>query len=162
MRRIGARNPIAVRVFTILFIFIFAVGLIYYSVKIILNGSALAYDLGEKLSLDYEDKILKTYDDYLALIEKYGVKRDLSANNFSQNSYLASFQEYDACSESAYKTVKNVSVDNQISINFLVHNKCGWCKSHVLLYLVELDKIMEDLPINYSYEYEKELNCGTI
>lgn len=50
-----------------------------------------------------------------------------------------------------------------VNIKFKVFNKCGWCKSKMILYLIKIDKITDPtVPINYSYTYNKELDCGQI
>ena len=93
-----------------------------------------------------------------------GIKKDLTANNFVTNYYLASFQDYDKCSEERYKLVNNVTLnDNELNINFKVYNKCGWCKKHSVLYLIELPKFNGDNPkINYTYDFENDIDCGNV
>ena len=98
------------------------------------------------------------------IINDLGIKKDLTANNFVTNYYLASFQDYDKCSEERYKLVNKVTLnDNELNINFKVYNKCGWCKKHSVLYLIELPKFNGDNPkINYTYDFENDIDCGNV
>ena len=62
-----------------------------------------------------------------------------------------------------YKFVKNVNESNgELNITFEVYNKCGWCKKHIVLYLIEISKSNENSKINYNYEFANEIDCGNI
>lgn len=166
MSRVRAKNPLVVKIFIIVFVCIVSLILAYYVMKIIISSNSLSYDLGETVTtLDYKDVVLTNYSEYEKLMKKYGVQKDLAANNFSTNYYLASFQDYDTCSETKMKTVKSATVGDDIKIVYEIHNKCGWCKKHIALFLIKIDKYPyseSKKVITYDYEYENELDCGTV
>ena len=164
MSRVKAKNPIFVRAVVITMVVIASVALIVFCINIIIKSmSTLVYDLGEKSALSgYEDHVIKNYYDYVELTKKYGIDESLTIENFENNYYVASFQEYDPCAEAKMMDVQNVSIGENIEIEFLVHNKCGWCKKHIALHLIKIDKISGNKEITYNYNYAKKLNCGTI
>jgi len=49
-----------------------------------------------------------------------------------------------------------------IKITYKIHNKCGWCKKHLALHLIKIDKLKEEKLITYDYTYAKKLNCGAV
>lgn len=156
------RNSLVMKLLIIFAACIGAVFLASYVVKIARNSNSLTYDLGSQLT-SYKDTILKSYKEYEKLADSYGIKKDLASNNFSTHYYLASFQDYDSCAESKYKFVKDVEESNgELNITFEVYNKCGWCKKHIVLYLIEIDKSKENPTINYNYEFANEIDCGNV
>ena len=166
MAKVKAKNPIIVKIMIIIIVMIVIIAILLLS-YIVLNDSNKnknIYDLGEKSNLtNYEDEIITNYSDYLSLLEKYNLQKKLIGSDFSKNNYIVSYQEYDSCSESKYKTVKDVKIkEDNIVVTFLVHNTCGWCKKHITLHLIKVGKNVTDKPIEYKYEYAKKNNCGTI
>ena len=157
------RNSLVIKLLIIFASCIGAIILASYVVKIARESNSLTYDLGES-SNSYSDIFLTSFSEYESLANDLGIKKDLTANNFVTNYYLASFQDYDKCSEERYKLVNKVNLDdNELNINFKVYNKCGWCKKHSVLYLIELPKFNGDNPkINYTYDFEKEIDCGNV
>ncbi len=157
------RNSLFIRLSIIFVACIGAVLLASYVVKIARESNSLTYDLGDD-SYGYSDTFLTSYSEYESLANDLGIKKDLTANNFVTNYYLASFQDYDKCSEERYKLVTDVDLDDDLlNINFKVYNKCGWCKRRQILYLIELPKYSGDNPeINYIYDYENKIDCGNI
>ena len=156
------RNSFVIKLILIFLSCIAAVILATYVVKLARNSNSLTYDLGSKVT-DYEDTFLKNFSDYENLVKKYNIKKDLTNSNFTNSYYLASFQDYDSCSESKYKLVSSVKLEDTLNITYEVFNKCGWCKKHIILYLIEINKYEgEDPVINYSYNYQNEINCGDI
>lgn len=164
MSRVKARNPLVTKIVIIVLVVLASVLLIGFCVGIIFKSmSSLAYDIGEKSNLsDYEDFVLKNYYDYLNLVKKYNINEDLTIENFADNYYVVSFQEYDACAESRMKDVSHIEISDTINITFKVFNQCGWCKKHIALHLIKVDKFSGNKEITYNYEYDKELDCGTI
>ena len=164
MSKLKARNPMTTKILIIIFIVIVSVLLLWFCLSVILKSmSSLAYDIGEKqYSAKYEDFVLKNYYDYLKLVDQYNISEDLTIENFSNNYYVVSFQEYDSCAESKMKDVKDVKINEKIDITFKIYNKCGWCKKHIAMHLIKVDKFSGNKEINYNYVYAKNLNCGTI
>ena len=161
MRRVKHSNPILNKILVIIGAAIFAAAIVTYAVYTYSINNDFIYDLGEKTEI--KDTFLTSYEEYTSFINENGFASDLNENDFKNNYYLASIQEYDKCSEKKYKTVSNVRVeDERLKITLNVHNKCGFCKKKYVLYLVKLDKI--SLPINVQYEYlfENDLICGSI
>lgn len=157
------RNSLVIKLVIIFVSCIAAVILATYVVKLARNSNSLTYNLGKDVS-DYEDMYIKSYEEYLALVKKYNIKKDLTSTNFSSHYFIASFQDYDSCSEKKYKLVKSVKKENgEYNVNFEVYNKCGWCKKNIVLYLIEVDRFSSDDPkINYNYTFVNDLNCGNV
>ena len=157
------KNPIFNRlkwILIILTIIITILGLSYYVLYTSYNN--LTYDLGEKSSLNgYGDLIITNYSSYLTIMEAYNLNTTLNEKDFLSNYYVASFQEYDNCSESKYKKVEDISYSDTIKITFRIYNKCGWCAKHIVLHLIKIDKV-DTSRIEYDYIYNKSLNCGEI
>ena len=164
MDRVKVRNPIVIKGLIIGFVVLISIGLISFCGWIIFKSmNTMTYDLGEKSNLtDYEDFVIRNYYDYLDLVEKYGIEENLTIENFANNHYIASFQEYDPCGESKMKDVENVVIDENIHVIFKINNKCGWCKKHIALHLIKIDKINENKKITYDYTFAKKLDCGTV
>ena len=157
------RNPLIKRILILLFITVFVVVILFFAIKIILDSTGnLAYDLGETINVNYQDKIIKNFNEYQDLVQTYQIAEDLTENDFKQNYYLASFQDYDKCAEKKMKTVTVAQNADSIDITYKIYNKCGLCKKHTALHLIKIDPVSEEIRINYNYEYENELNCGTI
>lgn len=157
------RNPLIKRILILLFITIFAAVILFFAIKIILDSTNnLAYDLGENTNINYQDKILKNFNEYQELVRTYQITEDLTENDFKQNYYLASFQDYDTCAEKKMKTVTLTQNTDSIDITYKIYNKCGLCKKHTALHLIKIEPVNEEVRINYNYEYESELNCGII
>lgn len=165
MRKLGPRNPIVVRIIILISIIALVVGIAIFAFIQIANSNALNYEIGDKkYGQKYQDKILTSYEEYQDFIKDYKIATDLKQTDFSNNYYVAVYQEYDSCSEAKRKQVISAEASNMsINIKFKVFNKCGWCKSKMILYLIKIDKITDPtVPINYSYTYNKELDCGQI
>ena len=90
--------------------------LIFIGYRIINKNMAnLAYDLGEKSKLNkYKDQILTSYEEYISFMDDLKLDKTLSKENFNQNYYLASFQEYDPCSEKKFKEVIDIQAASVI------------------------------------------------
>ena len=164
-RRVKVKNPIIIKVLIIMAILLFVLVLIIFSYKMIKrNYNPNVYNLGEKSNVVYEnDKLLINYNEYAELLDKYNLEKHLTSDDFSNNYYIASFQEYDSCAESKYKDVGNIKIDDEnITIEFLIHNKCGMCKKNIILYIIKIDKIKEEKNILYEYNYLNNKMCGTI
>ncbi|MBE6148552.1 MAG: hypothetical protein E7167_03565 [Firmicutes bacterium] len=164
MSRVKARNPIVTKAVITSLVVILSVLLIWFCASIIFKSmSSLAYDIGPKAGLsNYKDFVLKNYYDYLDLVKKYNINEDLTIENFANNYYVVSFQEYDTCAESRIKDVEKVEIGDTINIMFKVYNKCGWCQKHIALHLIKIDKFSGNKEITYDYSYNKKLDCGTV
>lgn len=163
MRKIGPRNPIAVRLTIIIGGTLLGIGVLVFAFFAIRNSNDLYYDIGQRnLSTIYHDAILQNYDDYVKFIKDYDIAIDLKTTDFASNDYIASFQEYDSCSESKQKVVTGVKISDKIDVDIKIYNKCGWCKSHMLLYLIKIDKVDNpNMEIKYHYTYNKDdLDCN--
>lgn len=158
------RNPLIVRILIGLFIAAIIVILVVVTVNTMKNYTYLTYDVGEKNGI-YNDAILLNFEDYKKIIDKYEIKQELNEASFATKSYIATFQEYDSCAESKYKTIESVEMkeDNTIQINFLYHNRCGMCKKHMVLYFIQIGKLSSnDYKLAYGYDLGNQVNCGTI
>lgn len=103
------RNSLVIKLLIIFASCIGAIILASYVVKIARESNSLTYDLGES-SNSYSDIFLTSFSEYESLANDLGIKKDLTANNFVTNYYLASFQDYDKCSEERYKLVNKVTL----------------------------------------------------
>lgn len=158
------RNPFIKKILIIIIsVVLFSVAL-FFAIKIITRSyDNLTYDLGEKSDKKYEDIILTSYYDYLEFADNLGIKKHLKENDFTSNYYLASFQDYDSCSESKPKGINNIIRDNNdLNITFDVYNKCGFCKKHIMLHLIKIDNNQKDSNINYDYNYITVKECGEV
>lgn len=164
MARVKVRNSFRTKIFTILFIIIASVAIGFLVYFVLREGlSSDAYDLGKSSDVSgYEDVVLRNYKDYSKLMDKYDLRKKLTKEDFEKHDYLASFQDYDKCSEYKYKAIQNVEVKKAINVTFLVYNKCGMCQSHIVLYLIELPKDVETEVVVYKYDYYSEKDCGSI
>ena len=110
------RNSLVIKLLIIFASCIGAIILASYVVKIARESNSLTYDLGES-SNSYSDIFLTSFSEYESLANDLGIKKDLTANNFVTNYYLASFQDYDKCSELLFKLSKQTInvVKNAIS-----------------------------------------------
>ena len=164
MHKLGPKNPLVYRILITIICVIFAIGIAIFAYIKISKASTLSYDIGERdFNKTYKDIIIKDYDEYQELIEKYDLADDLKSTDFADNYYLASFQEYDSCSETKRKKVGEVAINgNTIDIEFKKYNRCGWCKSHMIIYLIKIDKLedVQNVKINYTYTDDKQIKCG--
>lgn len=164
MARVKASNPIRTRIFLILFIIIVVCAIAFLSYMVLKESmSSDAYDLGKASDVKgVQDEILTDYNSYKKLMDKYDLTPKLTKDDFKNHSYLASYQDYDKCSEYKYKSVKDVEIKKAINVTFLVYNKCGMCQRHMLLYLIELPKDVDAEVVDYKYEFYSEKDCGNI
>ena len=164
MSKFSIKNPIVIKVLITIIVISISSALIYLGIWTVMRSmNYLAYDIGEKDKLTgYKDYILKNYYDYLELVKLYDIEEELTVENFENNYYLVSYQEYDPCGESKFKEVEKVEIGEKIKVSFIIHNSCGWCKKHIAMHLIKIDKVKDSPQIEYSYEYAKELDCGTI
>ena len=156
------KNTIAKRIMIFILCIIFAGAVIFIAFWALKNSNSLYYEMD---NIDvYSDTILYDYDDYKDFVKYYQIQDDLIKEDFKDNSYIASFQEYDKCSENKVKKVEDIKISkNNINIKYKVFNKCGWCRSKMLVYLIKTDKLSEkNYEITYDYNYQKKLNCGII
>lgn len=158
------RNTLVIRIGTIIIVLVLSLILIVWLFFIVTKSmNELSYDLGEKNKIgNYSDKILKTYNEYSELVKKYNLTIELSETNFKDNYYIASFVEYDSCAESKLKEVESVNISDTIHITYKVFNKCGWCRPHIALHLIKVDRFNEEKQITYEYSYQKTVDCGVI
>ena len=157
------KNPFFNRIkwlFIIIIIIVSILGLSYYVLYNSYNN--LTYDLGKKSDLNsYGDIIITNYSSYLKIMEIYNLNATLNEKDFNNNYYIASFQEYDSCSETKFKKVEDITYSDSIKITYRIFNKCGWCAKHIVLHLIKINKV-ETTKIEYDYIYNKSLNCGEI
>lgn len=159
MAKLKAKNYFLRRILLIVFIvaLIGVIGFIAY--KKIMNSESLYYIL-EDNNL-YKDTIIKDYSDYIFFTDEYEIKKDLNEKDFKNNYYIASFQEYDSCQERKVRKIKDIDINDKITITYKLFNKCGWCKSRTMLFLIKIDKLEKDnYEIEYKYESDKKLNCN--
>ena len=120
MNRLGPKNPILFRILIIIGVIASIIGIIVLIIVKLGNSNALNYDLGEKDSNKiYNDIIIKSYKEYEEVVKDYDIDSDLGPQDFEDNYYLVSFQEFDSCSEVKRKQVGNVEVnkdDNYIKL----------------------------------------------
>ena len=162
VNRLKVRSSLTNRILIILLFLVCGSLILFFSFKLINKSySNLAYEIGS-YSLEYKDYILKNYEEYLDLTKLYKIDVELTNENFINNYYLVSFQEYDSCAEKKFKEVEKIEIDKNINITFRVFNKCGWCKAKTALHLIKIDKIDSYEKIKYDYVYNDELQCGTI
>ena len=155
------RNPILKRLFIIFLIIMIMGAAAYFAFKVLLTNNTLYYYLDENVSLN--DKILTNFKEYQTYIKDFNINQDLNNNDFENNYYLATIQDFDKCSEYKVKGIDNVSViNNNITVHFIIYNKCGWCKSSKVLYLIKIDKVDPNININFDYAYNKTLECGKV
>ena len=155
------RNPILRRLLVIFFIIIFVGVIVFLAIKTLINNNKLYYILDDDPKMN--DVILTNFNDYSNLVKKLKINLDLNKNDFSDNYYLATFQDFDKCSESKVKGIENIIVDkNNLTVYFKIYNKCGWCRSSKVLYLIKIDKVDPNINVNFDYNYDKTLECGQI
>ena len=156
------KNIILRKILTIIFVVLLVIGLAVFVYEVYKSDNVLAYDLGENQKRE-DDRFITSFEEYKNLINEFDVPMQLNENDFNNNYYIASFQDYDKCSEEGYKTIDKVNyTKDTIDITIRVHNKCGWCKNHIALHLIKIDKISLPKKVNYEYVYDKVLECGTI
>lgn len=164
MSKLGPKNPIVIRLIVIIACIVFGIIVIFFAATKLLNANSLNYDIGERdMKKTYNDIIVKTYNEYQDVVKTYDITTDLKVEDFNNSYYLVSFQEFDKCSEVKKKQVNKVAIDgNTIEVEFERYNKCGWCKSHMILYLIKIDKIenVQSAKINYKYIDDKTVDCG--
>ena len=153
------KNLLVKRILIFLFILLFLGGLFYFG-YIQLTKEPKLYFIIENMDIleKPSDTIIHNYDEYKKLVDKYNVDIFLTPDNFKNNYYVASFQEYDSCKEKE-RMVEKVEINDDIKITYKINNKCGWCKEKVLLYLVKIEKVTSDLPVTYDYIYKNKLEC---
>ena len=104
-----------------------------------------------KIDLDdgkFDNKIIKTFDEYKQLLDKYEMQYDLSETDFSEYDYYAFIIENDDCS-GKIDTVEDATIkDNKINILINYTASCGVCAPVSELYLVRFNK--NELKDNYE------------
>ena len=165
MSKIRAHNSFAIKLFTIIFIIAFVVGVVYLCF-IVLNKekSKNYFDLGVvDNNIAYTDKIVNSYTEFKELTEIYNVSYDATEEDFKSNSYLFLFQDYNTCSESKPKSIEEVSIEDNIYVTYRVHSKCGWCQRHMVLYILKVELVEETKIIEYKYVFPNtQVDCGVI
>lgn len=161
MSKIVPKNPILKRVLIIIVCIILLCIVTFIVINKLLNQPSLTYVFD---SIDsYSDEVLDNYADYISFADKYDIENDLIEKDFENYSYIASFQEYDKCSERKAKKPETINISDSINITYRVYNKCGWCHAKIMLHLIKIDKINNpELPIKYDYIYDKTLDCGNV
>ena len=158
------KNIVLRRILVIVFVVVAACALAFYCVLMVNKRkntlSENVFDLGVRESeTTYDDVILKSYDELMELSNKYNITSSLKKDDFDDNYYLASFVDYDSCGEKKFKTVEDISYSDVIQVTYRVYNKCGFCKNHVALHLLKIDKVYLDI-VEYTFIYDNEnLEC---
>lgn len=163
MGRVKYKNKILSKIITfiVVILILLILGLFVYY-EFYNQTHQTVFDLGDRSSVDYEDTLLTNYKDYIELKNNYSINSNLNKDDFLENNYLAYFDEYNPCSEKKYKKVDNIKYDTNVEITFRTYNKCGFCHSNIVLYLIKLDKksVMEN--ITYNYIFDKKIDCGNV
>lgn len=157
------RNPLIKRILILILSLAIFAGILYLALRE-LNRSYdnLTYDLGVTNEI-YDDQVLTSFEEYKNLMEKYNLKVYLKEEHFKNNYYLASFQDYDKCSEGKEKDIKSIKEENNtLTITFNVHTNCGFCKTHKMLHLISIGMITKTDDIKYEYDYDETKDCGAI
>ena len=166
MARVKAKNPLIVKICSIILLIMFIVAIIVLCANSLFKREIITtYDLGEQNKIEYyEDRILTSYEEYRVLLSEYNLAPSLEDEDFDNNYYLASFQEYDSCSEKKPKSVKSIDTTGEkIKVTFKIYNKCGFCTKHLMLHLIKMEKVDVEKPIEYDYIFaSKNKNCGII
>lgn len=103
----------------------------------------------------FENKIIKSYEEYKKLLDTYEIQYDLTESDFSNYEYYAFVIENDDCNGTIVN-VEDATIKND-TINLLVNYKasCGLCAPIYELYLVRFDKYM----LKDSYEAKIEFQA---
>ena len=165
MSKVRAHNSFAIKIFTIIFIIVFVVGIVYLS-YIVLNKEKNnnTFDLGIiDSNVAYNDKIVNSYEEFKELVSMYNISYEATEEDFQKNSFLFLFQDYNPCGESKPKTIEEVSIEDNIYVTYKVHSRCGWCQRHMVLYILKVELVEETKTIEYKYEFPNtQVDCGVI
>ena len=165
MSRVRVKNTLKVKVFVIIGVVIFTIAILALAVSVLIKDkNNNVFDLGNvSNSVEYTDKIVNSSEEFYKLTKSYNVEYSVPEEDFYSHSYLFLFQDYNPCGEKTPKTVEGVDVSDSVTVTFKTHSKCGWCQRHMVLYIVEIEKVLETKNIEYRYIFpNKQLNCGTI
>ncbi len=165
MTRIRAHNSFAIKIFTIIFIIAFVVGIVYLCMFVLnREKNNNTFDLGViDNNVSYNDRIVNSYDEFKELLTMYDITFEATEEDFKTNSYLFLFQDYNPCSESKPKTIEEVSIEDSIFITYKVHSQCGWCQRHMVLYILKVELVEETKKIEYKYIFPNtQVDCGIV
>lgn len=157
------RNPLIKRILILVISLVIFGSILYIAIKEITKSyDNLTYDLGVTNDT-YSDEIITSYDKYQEFIKLYDLKSDLKEEHFKDSYYLATFQDYDKCSESKVKDIKSIKEENNtLTITFNVYSKCGFCKVHKMLHLIKIGIVTTSDNLKYEYDYDETKECGQV
>lgn len=165
MNKVRVKNSLVSKVIVIIVIVIFVIFLFVLSISVLIKDkNNNVFDLGESnSSFGYSDKVINDYNEMINILKEYNVDYIVKESDFEGSSYVLLFQDYNPCSESKYKTIEEVTINKNINVTLRVHSKCGWCKKHMVLYIIKVDKVPNDTSIEYKYIFpNKQVNCGNV
>lgn len=79
--------------------------------------------------------------------------------DFDLYSYVLIEIPYNSCGESNFKPVGYLKEDDKLIVHFTYKSSCGVCPQEYIYYLLLIDKSMEDLTIEPTYEATNDPHC---
>ncbi len=102
----------------------------------------------------YDKSILRNYNEYEEFINNYNLKNKLKEADFTNNYYVIVLAEDSTC-QGKINGIKDVEINNSISIVIGYNASCGECSKKYFLYLVPIEKTTKT---KVNYEYVKDNN----
>lgn len=128
------------------------------------EGNKPFYSRAGKIDVDehdFQNLIIKSYDEYKQLLDKYEIQYDLSESDFNNYDYYAFVVENDDCSGKIV-SVENAEIkDNTIEMLINYQASCGVCPVDYELYFVRFnkDELKAEYKLNVEYQAINKKNC---
>lgn len=113
--------------------------------------------------LSYKDTFIDSLYELEEVINYYNIEESIDYNNFDfeNNKYLVSILSYDSCSENILGTPNVNTIENNITLEYMIENKCGSCAFEIKLYLIPFNKndALDFAEVKYEYNYITDAEC---
>lgn len=113
--------------------------------------------------LRYKDTFINSTSELEEVINYYNIEENINYNNFDfeNNKYLVSILSYDSCSEKILDIPSVNIIENNITLEYKIENKCGSCAFEIKLYLIPFNKndALNFAEVEYKYNYVTNVEC---
>lgn len=116
------------------------------------------------IEFTYKDKIITNYVTYQEIVNNYGLKNNITKEQFKDYSYLLVVPEIDDCSGIINKVViDDLSTDN-LDLIISYNGSCGICAPTKEVYFIPINNSFNITNVSYNYieENKNEYNCDDL
>lgn len=132
----------------------------------LIKGNKPYFSKAGKIDIEeekFENKIIRTYQEYTDILDKYEIQYDLKPTDFENDDYYAFVVENDTCSGKIEKIEDAKVEDDKIKLLINYKASCGVCAPTYELFFVRFEKdiLKDEYKLDIDYQATNQIKCDS-